>query len=548
MKVAEYFEFVRETDQYGDRRPRQRREIALYGLAGEIGSLMSAIKKCLLGEGGDQDWRRPNNEIIEEIGDIVWYCVSLSQIENPAGAVNILTQDIAQLKREIGGDDKRARDVRAALDPAKRDQFLAAAEHFPSTKDMTFAHYQELAFLTARTADRELLEVCIAVLSQHAAQLLRTTLPDVERQLNTSVADKPVNEVLGEIAWHLCAMASLFGISMNDILAKNVDKIGFRRPRGEPTPLHDQPYPERERFPRIFDIAFISVTAGKSRMYLDGRHLGDDLKDNAPDDDGYRFHDVFHLANAVHLGWSPVLRKLMKRKRKSDEKVDDVQDGQRAQIVEELVVKAIHSEGERLAGGDGSGEVRHFADPSQISFRFLKQLHEYVLDLEVWKNQHWEWVNAIYDGAFAYYHLYVAHQGTVSINLLTRTMTFSPDVFIELKQGLLVKTGRGLSPDGDDALSYLSAREAIVCTDAMTLQRTAAAKQAILSALGLMDAATSDVDIKLRGDSVSVAARGQVQAAMWSQKVVTFKLEFELRDQACACVAIALADPNDPPT
>lgn len=548
MKVADYFEFVRETDQYADRRPRQRREIALYGLAGEIGSLMSAIKKCLLGEGGDQDWRRPNNEIIEEIGDIVWYCVSLSQIENPAGAVNILTQDIAQLKREISGDDTRGRDVRAALDPTKRDQFLEAADHFPSTKDMTFANYQELAFLTARTADRELLEVCIAVLSQHAAQLLRTTLPEVERKLNTSVADKPVNEVLGEIAWHLCAMASLFGISMNEILARNMEKIGFRRSQGEPTALHDEPYPEHEKFPRVFDVAFISVTAGKSRMYMDGQNLGDDLKDNAPDDDGYRFHDVFHLANAVHLGWSPVLRKLMKRKRKSDEKVDEIQDGARAQIVEELVVKAIHSEGERLAGGDGSGEVRHFADRSQISFRFLKQIHEYVRDLEVWQNQHWEWVNAIYDGASAYYQLHVAHQGTVTIDLLKRTMTFSPDVFIELKHGLLVGMGRGLSLGGEVAKTYISALEANACTDSMALQRTAAAKQAILAAIGLPGSATSDLDINLRGDSVSVGARGQVQEAMWAQRVVSFKLEFELRDQACACVAIALADPDDPPT
>ena len=37
MKVSEYNEFVRRTDQSKERTPSERKEIALYGLAGEIG-------------------------------------------------------------------------------------------------------------------------------------------------------------------------------------------------------------------------------------------------------------------------------------------------------------------------------------------------------------------------------------------------------------------------------------------------------------------------------------------------------------------------------
>jgi hypothetical protein len=51
-------------------------------------------------------------------------------------------------------------------------------------------------------------------------------------------------------------------------------------------------------------------------MYWSGHRLGDDLTDNARDDDGYRFHDVMHLANVANLGWSPVLRKMMGRRRR----------------------------------------------------------------------------------------------------------------------------------------------------------------------------------------------------------------------------------------
>ena len=37
-------------------------------------------------------------------------------------------------------------------------------------------------------------------------------------------------------------------------------------------------------------------------MTIDGKRVGDLLTDNSHDDDGYRFHDVFHYSNAVLLG------------------------------------------------------------------------------------------------------------------------------------------------------------------------------------------------------------------------------------------------------
>ena len=80
MLVANYNTFVRETDQYQDRSDTDRFDIALYGLVGEIGSLISAVKKQLLGEGGAEHWNKANEEITEELGDVIWYCFSLAQI------------------------------------------------------------------------------------------------------------------------------------------------------------------------------------------------------------------------------------------------------------------------------------------------------------------------------------------------------------------------------------------------------------------------------------------------------------------------------------
>lgn len=63
MNVAEYDKFVRRMDQYAAKPPEERHAIALYGLVGEIGSLVSAVKKKILAEGGEADWDQPNEEI-----------------------------------------------------------------------------------------------------------------------------------------------------------------------------------------------------------------------------------------------------------------------------------------------------------------------------------------------------------------------------------------------------------------------------------------------------------------------------------------------------
>jgi hypothetical protein len=44
---------------------------------------------------------------------------------------------------------------------------------------------------------------------------------------------------------------------------------------------------------------------------------------------------VFHIYHSVSLGWSPVARSWLKRKRKSDLDVDENEDGRRAIVVEE---------------------------------------------------------------------------------------------------------------------------------------------------------------------------------------------------------------------
>lgn len=433
MLVSTYDTFVQNTDKTVSLSLDERLDVATYGIAAEVGSVISAIKKRLLAHAGSDAWNSANSEIIEELGDVMWYCFLLARLANATKPVNIFSHDIVNLKREVGAGDERAERIRRVLDTSKRADFLAAAESFPrATRDMTFEDYQHIAFLTARTSDRTLAEVCLVVLQQLSAQLLRPKLPLIERELNEAMVDRPINDVLGEMAWHISALASLFDLNLSDVAQANITKISDRWDHSVRTPLHDNKAPKTQRFPRRFEITFVTVAPGRSRMYIDGQQLGDELTDNAYDDDGYRFHDVMHLANAAKLGWSPVLRDLMKRKRKYDPRIDEVEDGARARIVEEAVVKVLHSEGKRIATLQGKdhtlGIVRLFPDGSDISFELLKTIRNLVADLEVEDNRYSEWEAAILEGYEIFHRLREEQQGTVIVDLNTRSLTFSSTV------------------------------------------------------------------------------------------------------------------------
>ena len=71
------------------------------------------------------------------------------------------------------------------------------------------------------------------------------------------------------------------------------------------------------------------VTNASQCLRCNGLNFGDRLTDNIVDPDGYRYHDIFHFAYAVHLGWSPVIRSLLRAKRKSVPATDENEDGGR---------------------------------------------------------------------------------------------------------------------------------------------------------------------------------------------------------------------------
>lgn len=427
MLAGDYQRFVRQSDWTIDRRAVVRNRILRYGLIGETGSVIAAVKKRLLVDEGVERRFRPDNEIGEELGDLLWYCFALHAFAYPNAERNALADAMATLRNEIADSGPHSARIREWLGTRDWDEFLVRSLDLIDEGDFAFDDYQRTSILTARTSDNELVEVCLAVLTQLGAELLRSYLPPIEKELNRTLPDRSTKVVLGEVIWHVSALAELFQLSLGEVVEANRRKLLFRLDRTQRTPLHDDDAPPEQQLPRQFDIDIETTADGRSQMYWDGEPLGAELSDNAHQADGYRFHDVMHLANAAILGWSPVLRSLMKRKRKYDPAIDEVEDGARAQIVEEAVVKMIHSEGVRLArsrSDQGDAQSPLFTDAEEISFSFLKLIREMVAGLEVASNRDWEWEEAVLKGHALFHIVRGARRGTITLDLTARSIGF----------------------------------------------------------------------------------------------------------------------------
>lgn len=438
MLIKQYAAFVARTDQFskslcsGENKLSNPREIAIFGLTSEIGSIISAMKKEWLNEGGALSSPLAKAELEEELGDAMWYAFSLARIEDTGDVPDILIFDIENLKSEVTDPSKRGARIREVLSQEDVDDFLKCAELFKSSAHRTLSDYQELAFKTARTERHVLLQVCAAVLTQLSAQLMRHLLPSVELELNKQLSDGPITKLLGGIAWHLCAIATLYEIDMNAVGEKNVEKANARQNTGKHTPLHDEDAPDDERFPRKFEVEFRPLDDETVEIYWQGKRRGDPLRDQYSIQDGYRYHDVIHLANVAILGWSPVLRDLFSIKRKG--KIKQEQDGGRSAVVEELVIKFIHWEASRRAkelhGGLSAFERPLFPDGETIPFGLLKQVREITMGHEVYENKYWEWERAIREGYRVFHQLKLNNGGTVTVNLEERCLHFSKNVGI----------------------------------------------------------------------------------------------------------------------
>lgn len=219
-----------------------------------------------------------------------------------------------------------------------------------------------------------------------------------------------VEEELGDILWYLANAAEKFGLSLDIVAKKNLTKTSDRwlsrrdaRSRiRQPTDHFDAGHPRKEQLPRTFTIEIRSVDdPHKPEPLIEvvwrGNKVASRLGDNTYEDSGYRFHDAFHLANAAVLGWSPLARsQIFKRKRKSNPRVDAVEDGGRAIVIEEAIAALIFAYAQQHS---------FLEDITRLDFQLLKTFQTYTAGLEVSTRALWEVEDAIMQGFAVWRHL-----------------------------------------------------------------------------------------------------------------------------------------------
>ena len=125
---------------------------------------------------------------------------------------------------------------------------------------------------------------------------------------------------------------------------------------------------------------------------------------------------MFHLAYVAVLGWSPVIRALLKLKRKGEPAVDEAQDGARATLIEEGVTTWIFGQAQRLKFFDG-------LKAGDLPLDMLKHVREFVAGYEVQDCPLWQWEEAILQGYAAFRFLQLHRRGRLTVDLENRRLS-----------------------------------------------------------------------------------------------------------------------------
>ncbi|MDI9863504.1 nucleoside triphosphate pyrophosphohydrolase family protein [Flectobacillus sp. DC10W] len=236
-------------------------------------------------------------------------------------------------------------------------------------------------------------------------------------QSYTTFSEKFKKE-LGDVLWYISTLAHDMNIPLDDVAKANIDWIKERWGNISfytSEELYDEKFPEEEKLPREATFEFRQIENNKIGLFLNDKQIGNNLTDNAYELDGYRFHDVFHLSFMANLGWSPVLRKLLGKKRKSDCTIDEVEDGARAAIIEEAISVMVYSHAK---------DHKFYEDIKVIDYEVLSTIKGMVRNLETKNISTSQWEKAVIDGYTVYRELKLNNGGKVYVNLIKKTIKF----------------------------------------------------------------------------------------------------------------------------
>jgi NTP pyrophosphatase (non-canonical NTP hydrolase) len=287
----------------------------------------------------------------------------------------------------------------------------------------SFADYEAVV---AETDERKSRAVSLMGLVGEVGDLHSMMKKLLLQKRNPSLRDE-LREEFGDLLWYLTSLAILYEIPLEEIATTNAEKAKQLFSTGTVNQF-DASYSSDERLPRQFTVNFYEKPLDKRlyvRVSIRGVVVGDALTDNSHKDDGYRFHDVFHFAYAAVLGWSPVCRRLLHCKRKSDAHIDEVEDGARAAIIEEAISILVFNQASERGG---------YSDPSSVDIGLLKTIRRMGKGLEVRVCTAKQWQSAILQGYSVFNQLKVNGGGDVCVDLDRQTIEYSLPVGRKVKR------------------------------------------------------------------------------------------------------------------
>lgn len=363
MRISEYIQRASLLDKL------ENINAVRFGLFGETGSILTTAKKKSR-EGSSYAYLEA---ITEELGDAFWYYSRI--VERLGFNINdVVPQNL---------NTQHSSELFATVFP---DHPLSQA---PTIKEGDLNKW-------------------LNKLGQAAAQLLNHTNDTEKTDICTDLTNY--------LSCYLYVLSST-GISFSTVLEQNLLKIEgrFLLPSLDSLPSFDKEFEEDERLPLTFEIELIQRGNGRTYLKWNGVFVGDPLSDNIGEEDGYRFHDVFHMANAAILGWSPTFRSLIRHKRKSSHDHDEIQDGGRAIVIEEGLTAWIFSQAKRS---------KFFAEHDTVSFDLLKGIRQFVAGFEVEACPMSLWERCILDGYSVFRQVRQAQSGRIIGDLRNRTIKF----------------------------------------------------------------------------------------------------------------------------
>lgn len=367
--LRDYMRAVEGTDML----PLADLEPVLMGLYGEVGGIMASAKKYLR-EGAAYSGHRQALE--EEFGDTLWYLTALCR------RLGVSVSDVLDDAANRGGYNVTVTASNHPDDPASH--ILSA--NMPPVDNAALLN-----------------------LGEAAAALLQVKSSD-ERTLG----------LLRTFAGVYIQSLQSCHLNFSEIVRTNIQKTRgrFLEPDISSLPTFDNSFPEDESLPQRFEIKVTQRKSGQGYLQWNGVFIGEPLTDNIDNPDHYRFHDVFHFAYAAILHWSPVIRSLIKQKRKSSPRVDETQDGGRAIAVEEGLTAWIFSRAKKL---------EFFAEQDRVSFDLLKTIQDFVHGYEVEQCPLRLWERAILDGYAVFRQVRDNNGGLVIGDRVARTLVYGAE-------------------------------------------------------------------------------------------------------------------------